>query len=681
MSSLDLKEFLAGYLVEVDEHLRASARNLMEVERLAALQQSIARPVRELFRAMHTIKGLSAMVGVEPVVEIAHAMEAVLRVADRAGGKLDAGALDELVHGVRAIGVRVAAVGGGREVAPAPQALLDALAGLTVVAPTGTNVRGPLELPEDLRGKLTAAETDELLGASRTGRRAIRIDFVPSPAQTERGLNITAVRERIGQLGDLVKVVPMSVTRTPAAPGGLAFALLVTTDVDDAALAEAAGTDPAQVMTLSAPAGETAASHLPAHDEQDPDDVGSLYPDSTDLLGEPGGVVRVPVARLDEALERLSALVVTRFRLARATSNLAAAGIDVRELANIVHESGQRLRDLRAAIMRARTISVDELLERVPLLVRGLSRTTGKEVRLEVASNRAELDKGVGERLFPAILHLIRNAVDHAIEPPDERERLGKPREGVIRVECHERGQNQLELTISDDGRGIDRARVAARAGRPAPETSEELLALITAPGFSTCEEVTTTSGRGVGMDIVKRVAVDELRGELTLETEPGRGTRFSLRVPLTITIVDAFSFACADQSFVVPVSMVDEIVEVDRARVRRPPGQAVARAMIGLFDRRGETVPICDLDACLELGAPRGAATKAILVRRKGRPFAFAVDRMLGQQEVVVRPVDDPLVRVVGVAGSTDLGDGRPTLVIDLLALSARLSGAGARA
>jgi two-component system chemotaxis sensor kinase CheA len=182
-------------------------------------------------------------------------------------------------------------------------------------------------------------------------------------------------------------------------------------------------------------------------------------------------------------------------------------------------------------------------------------------------------------------------------------------------------------------------------------------------------------------MDIVRRVAVDQLRGELSVHTEPGRGTRFTLKVPLTLTIVDAFSFSCADHSFVVPVSMVDEIVELDRTRVRRPPGPAVARAMIGLFDRRGETVPVCDLDACLDLGVPRDAATKAILVRRNGRPFAFAVDRMTGQQEVVVRPVDDPLVRVVGVAGSTDLGDGRPTLVIDLLALSARLSGAGATA
>jgi two-component system, chemotaxis family, sensor kinase CheA len=668
VSSVDLKEFLAGYLIEVEEHLRSAARNLLDVERLLPLGQSAARPVRELFRSIHTVKGLSAMVGVDPVVELAHAMETVLRAADRASGWLDPAAIDLLVRGVRAIEVRVAAVAAGQDVPVASRSLVDALAALTVAKEPTPRATAAIDLPDELRQKLGEAELDELARSAADGRRAVRVDFVPSPAQSERGLNITSVRERIGRLGTLVKVLPLSVPRSPEAPGGLAFALLVATAATDEELAEAAGAEPVSVTTLIAAAA-------PAAEAEPGDDSGdfAVPAETFDRIGD--SVVRVPVARLDDALERLSALVVTRFRLVRAVATLAASGADVRELGHIVQESGQRLRDLRAAIMRARMISVAELLERVPLIVRGLSRTTGKEVHLEIDARRAELDKAVGDRLFPAILHLIRNAVDHAIEPPDERERLGKLREGLIRVECVERANNQLELIISDDGRGVDAVRVAERAGRPVPDSSDELLALITAPGLSTRDEVTETSGRGLGMDIVKRIIVDQLRGDLLLATEAGRGTRFTLRVPLSITIVDAFSFSCAGQSFVVPVSMVDEILEVDRARVRRPPSAAERALQVGLIDRRGEVVPICDLDACLDLGA-RASATKAILVRRNGRPFAFAVDRMLGQQEVVVRPIDDPLVRVTGVAGSTDLGDGRPTLVIDLVALSARLSG-----
>lgn len=670
MSSLDLKEFLAGYLLEVEEHLRSAGRYLLEAERLAAAGQPISRPVRELFRSMHTIKGLSAMIGIEPVVELAHAMEAVLRAADRGQRRLESEAIDLLVGGVRAIQARVAALAAGAEVPPAPRAMVDALVAVAVARIGAAGAPIAVELPADLSDKVSPAEAQELGAGAAAGRRAVRIDFVPSPARSERGFNITSVREHLGQLGDLVKVVPLSRSRSPEAPGGIAFALLMVTGADDKALAASAGVDPSAVLTLSVAAPPGAGEPGDAGD-------GDGWSDDGDLLGDSGGVVRVPVARLDDALERLSALVVTRFRLARAAAQLAARGVDVRELTHIVQESGQRLRDLRASIMRARMISVDELLERVPLVVRGLSRTTGKEVRLEIDAHRAELDKAVGERLFPAVLHLVRNAVDHAIEPPAERERLGKPREGLIRVECHERANNTLELTVSDDGRGIDGARVAERAGRPLPTSGEELLALIVAPGLSTRDEATTTSGRGLGMDIVRRIAVDQLRGGLALDTEPGRGSRFTLRVPLTITIIDAFSFSCAGQSFVVPVSMVDEILDVDHDLVRRPPASSDrTRPAIGLLDRRGETVPICDLEACLELGRPAAGASKAILVRRNGRPFAFAVDRLLGQHEVVVRPVEDPLVRVAGVSGSTDLGDGRPVLVIDLLALSARLAG-----
>ena len=162
-----------------------------------------------------------------------------------------------------------------------------------------------------------------------------------------------------------------------------------------------------------------------------------------------------------------------------------------------------------------------------------------------LATGNAELDKAVAERIFPAVVHLVRNAVDHAIESPAERRAAGKPEAGLLTVACHERSDNQLELTVTDDGRGVDAAAVAARAGAPVPNTDAALLELLALPGLSTKATVTTTSGRGVGMDIVRRIAVDELRGELSMRTTPGQGTTFALRIPLSITIVDAFSFLC----------------------------------------------------------------------------------------------------------------------------------------
>src|SRR5690606_20089953 len=213
-------------------------------------------------------------------------------------------------------------------------------------------------------------------------------------------------------------------------------------------------------------------------------------------------VVRVDVERLDAALEGLSELVIGRFRIERALQELTAAGADTRALAQAVAEQSRELKRLRGAILRLRLVPVTELLEPLPLIVRGLRAKTGKAVELHVERSAAELDKSVAERIFPAIVHLVRNAVDHGLEAPEERRRAGKPETGRVGVRCVELTNAQLEISVSDDGRGIDRGQLAERAGRPVPNDDAELLELLARPGFSTREQVTTTSGRGFGVDI-----------------------------------------------------------------------------------------------------------------------------------------------------------------------------------
>ncbi|HKO93498.1 MAG TPA: chemotaxis protein CheW, partial [Polyangiaceae bacterium] len=376
--------------------------------------------------------------------------------------------------------------------------------------------------------------------------------------------------------------------------------------------------------------------------------------------------------RLDEALERLAALVVTRSRLERACSSLVQDG-GARELGNIIVEQRRQLRDLRAAIMRARMVSVSEVLARAPLLVRGLVRSSNKLAQLTIDAGQSELDKAVADRLFPAIVHLLRNAVDHAIETPEERRRNGKPEEGQLRVRCSERSGNQLALEVSDDGRGIDRESVAKRAGLPVPTDDAELLALVVRPGLSTLDEATHLSGRGLGMDIVKRIVVDELGGKLQLSTQPGQGTRFTLLVPLSVTVLEAFSFSCAERTFVIPVSAVEALAEIEPEQIRPAPNPDTRPSAARLLAHRGGSVPLYRLSSLLGIHAEAPHSAKAILMRREDELFAFEVDRMLGQQEIVVRPLKDPLVTVEGVTGSTDLGDGRPTLVLDPLQLLQR--------
>jgi two-component system chemotaxis sensor kinase CheA len=668
-NTIDLQEYLGAYLAEAEEQLALANAKLLQVDASIKQGETNPRAVRDLFRALHTIKSLSAMVGVDPIVAIAHCMESALRLADRSDGKLSADAVDTLLKGVRAIEQRVRALAEKKPIPAPPEGLLEAI---DQIKPDSAKVAGAtrviLNLDPALASKLAPFELAALACDGKDGRRAVRGDFMPSPSKVEKGLSINTVRERVGAIAEIVKVIPVSVLRTVDAPGGLSFALLVVTSASDADLAAAIGIEPDALQPLGG---------VGDHEVDDP----WIPPEEVEVQESPSlhrrSIVRVDVERLDDAMEQLSALIVTRSRLARAVSAMAEAGVNTRELAQIVKDNSRQLRDLRAAILRVRMVPVSEVLDRVPLIMRGLSRESGKQVRLLVETGNVELDKAVAERVFPAIVHIVRNAVDHAIEAPNERLRAGKPPDGTLRIVCSTHSNTRLELSISDDGAGVDRAAVARRIGREIGSGDDALLDALCLAGLSTRAEATTTSGRGLGMDIVRRIVVNQLGGELFMKTARGIGTTFTLRVPLTIAIVDAFTFECAGQRFVVPVSTVDEILEIDREKVRHGPSRATKgeARYAGLVERRGEAIPLVDLASIFHLPSAAGAIPRqALLVRRENGAMAFGIDRVQGQQEAVVRPLTDPLVQVPGIAGATDLGDGRPTLVLDLVALGATL-------
>lgn len=664
-NNINLKEFLNAYLAEADEHLALANRMLLEVDAAVREGQSNPRAVRELFRALHTLKGLSAMVGVEPVVAIAHRMENSLRGADREGGKLSAAAVDTLLKGVRAIEQRIRALSEKKEIAAPPRALLDELDALdTSGAQHDLASDQVLDLDPAIASKLAPFQLEALIKSPSIGKRAIRIDFVPSPERAEKGFSINSVRERVALIAEIVKVVPISIPRTIEAPGGLSFALLLITSATDAAIAVAVGMASDAVIALTPSAGIAVAIESAIDVDETADEAS--------LAIQPRSTVRVSVERLDDAMEQLSSLIVTRSKITRVVAEMTEAGADTRELAQIVRENARQLRDLRAAILRVRMVPVADVLDRVPLIVRELRRESAKQIRLVVDAGNAELDKAVAERIFPAIVHLIRNAVDHAIESPEERLAAGKPPEGMLKLTSIAQSNTRLELTVSDDGRGVDRAVVERRAGHAIASTDAALLDALCEAGLSTRTEASTTSGRGMGMDIVKRIVVDQLGGELLMKTERGVGTTFTLRVPLTIAIVEAFTLDCAEQRFVVPVSMIEEILEIDPSKVVGGPGGTTRTTLYsGMIERRGEVIPLVDLAHVFALSHGESRMRQALLVRRNGEPMAFALEKVRGQQEAVVRPLIDPLVQVRGISGATDLGDGKPTLVLDLVSLS----------
>ena len=675
--NVDLKEFRSAFVAEAEEHLSAIQSLLLAIERGNREEQGHVAPreLRELMRLLHTVKGLAAMVGVDSIVMVAHRMESVVKSAERAGGTLEERAIEVLIAATRTIETAVQAVAAQRPAPAPPPELLGELDAIEPPAPAES-----VELPLDpaIAAKLSASEQQQLRQGARRGRRAIRVDFAPSAEKASRGLSITSVRERVAAVAEIVKVVPLTMTATDTKPGGLVFALVVLTDATDEQIADAAGTSADSVTLLIARetgGPEVVRAFAPEHNDDEPQVEGSR------------DVLRVEVGRVDDAIEMLGGLVVTRSRMAHALDRLEASGADTRELRAILADSARQLRDLRAAILRIRMVPMSAVLERLPLVVRGLARTSGKQVRIHLDVGSAELDKTVAERLFPALVHLVRNAVDHGIETPEERLAAGKSEAATVTIRSTMLDRN-VEIRVSDDGRGVDRARVAAKAGQPVPTTDAALLDLLCKAGLSTRAEVDTTSGRGVGMDIVRKIVVHRLGGELALETQPGVGTSFVLRVPLTVAIVDAFVIRCGGERFAVPVPVVEEIVELAEDRLvtgPRPPRAVIdTRALATvpqLLARRGRTVPVLDLARVLAL--PVEGASPHGLVGRRGADelAAWAVDRVLGQQEIVVRPLVDPLVSSPGIAGSTDLGDGRATLVLDLLSLWAYIGSSEGRA
>lgn len=652
---VDLQEFIGGFIVEAEELVASANTLLLEIE--LGINEGTTRPraVRDLFRALHTIKGLAGMVGVEPIVEISHALETLVRAADCNGGRLRRGAVEVALQAVRAIGERVRAVAERRVPARAPESLLAALASTDAGSEA---ISTPPAVDAAWDARLSTGERAQLVDALRRGSSVWTLTFAPSEANAARGITIATVRASLAAMSDILKVAPRSLPDG----GGIAFDFLVISDAAVGTLAAAAMITPEQVSQLVAPP-DVLTPTTPEGDD-------GLLATEADHLDDHAAhfgrsVVRVDLNRLDELQEQLSLLIVSRFRLEREIAALVDRGIDVRRLREVAELQQRQLRDLRRAILRVRMVRVSEVLEPLALMVRSLTRPGVKEARLVIDARDAELDKAVADRLLPAIVHLVRNAIDHAIEPVEERLAGGKERAGVLRVTCAEIAGNQLELTIADDGRGIDRAKIARRAHRVV-EDDETLLEVLTTPGFSTRDVATQTSGRGLGMDIVRRVAVTELGGDLGITTTVGLGTTFRMRVPLTIAIIEVFSFECSGRAFVVPVGSVEEIFELARDHDGLP-GPVQAGPVSGtLLERRGRAMPVLALGPLLEVGGGE-AARKAIVVKRNGEPVAFTVDRMLGRHEVVVRPVDDPLVRVLGVAGATDLGDGKPTLVLDL--------------
>ena len=360
--------------------------------------------------------------------------------------------------------------------------------------------------------------------------------------------------------------------------------------------------------------------------------------------------VRVNVAHLDRLLNLAGEMVVNKSRLWRIQRRH-----DLADLEEALEEHDRVLADLQAGVLTARTVPVARVFNRFPRMVRDLARRESKMVDLVIKGAEMELDRAILQELGDPLLHLLRNAIDHGLETPAERAAAGKPASGQLRLAAA-RHQGRAVITVEDDGRGMDPAalrRVAVERGlltaeQAAALTDDEAFMLICRPGFSTARQVTDVSGRGVGMDVVRR-QVESLRGHLEIASQVGRGTRFTLRLPLTLAIIQALLVRVANETYAVPLSHVHRVVKVQPQ----------------------ESLPLRSLAELLDL-APRNhdGPLYALVIERGGQHVGLVVDELLGREEIVIESLRGFLGRIPGLAGATILGEGEVVLVLDVVNL-----------
>lgn len=661
-SDLPFAEFIDDYFAECDEHL-ALAR-----ECLLALEGSIGHPsldanvVNDLFRSFHSIKGLSAMVGVRDAESIAHQMESSLSALRRQSITLSKPGFETLLKGVAALEQVIAAR--HENVAPpsieAISARLDEFVRLEVT-PTVSSPSAPLE------SRRPAESAASLRHAADSQARQWTIVFVPSQEASARGLNVNTVRERLKQVGEVVSATP-----AVGADGKISFHFVLASDGPEATFDE--WRREGLVVSLVEP--PVAAAAVPSDEKLEPHDVTRAVSPSRLM---PSNVVRVDLERLDELMRLVGDLVVSRSRLQQELERVGGTGLrhEVRALDEINHAMERQLRDLREGLMRVRLVPIGEIFTRMQFVVRDLIGDQGKQASLQIRGETTEIDKFLVERMMDPLLHLVRNAISHGLETPAERRAAGKPPAGAMELRASANGET-IQIELEDDGRGIDREAVLRKAREsgivPASFVSLDdaaLLDVLCSPGFSTRDEADRASGRGVGMAVV-RSTVEELGGTITLETQPGVGTRFSIQLPLTLAIADSLIVEVAGQLYAVPQVAVREVLKLQPADLTPMENNELIR-------HRDGVLPLVRLAELFGKPMRRDREFHALVVGFGLTGLAVGVDRVVGLREIVVRALNDPLIRVPGISGATELGDGRVVLILDTAQLVRTFSRRGA--
>ncbi|RKH45573.1 chemotaxis protein CheA [Corallococcus sp. AB050B] len=712
---------LAEFVAEATEILDALGRDLLALDE-ARGQEADPEHINGIFRAAHSLKGLSGLFGQERISQLAHAAEDLLDRLRLGRLTLDDKVLDTLVDALdtfQALLGEASRSEEGQELSQRTRAMEDRMARLGSPPPAvEEDPLERLELDGMVRAVFTEYEEHRLRENVRRGVSLWRVRAAFDLTDFDQGL--ADLNARLKPLGEVISTLPSS---RPGGANGIAFDLIFGAKVDARALEAGLKGTPAELAPLSVrPPLEAADTEvlppLGADEEEEGDDEGlvettSLATVSSPPMGSPPRMravtppatvvglqaaasapipagrpkseetsmrsltqtVRVDIGRLDGLINMVGELLLIKANLqrlaetSRQDGTVALSKLFGQELSRETRQLERKLEALQEGLLEARMVPVGQVFDKLARLVRKIAREAGKEIDFVSSGGEVELDKLIVEELSDPLMHLIRNAIDHGAEGPESRLSAGKPRRAVVRLRAEQKG-NHVVISVSDDGSGIDEVRVRevalARGLVTPPQVSEmtrrELLNLIFLPGFSTRSSVSALSGRGVGLDVVKN-NLGNLSGIIDVWSERGKGTAFHLTLPVTLAIVRALVVGVSGRTYAVPLNSVLEILSVQPRDIRTVERREV-------LDLRGQTLPFLRLSRLFHLPEREVNRHFVVVVGLAQQRLGIAVDELFGQQDIVTKPLGGRLSGVKGISGATDLGNRRTVLVLDVAEL-----------
>ncbi|EGT0661921.1 chemotaxis protein CheA [Citrobacter werkmanii] len=667
--SMDISDFYQTFFDEADELLADMEQHLLDLVPEAPDSEQL----NAIFRAAHSIKGGAGTFGFTILQETTHLMENLLDEARRGEMQLNADIINLFLETKDIMQEQLDAYKNSEEPDAASfEYICNALRQLALEAKGETSPA--LVNTAKLSVVDSAAIQEEAVANPAAAREEFKKRIILSRLKSSE---VDLLEEELGNLATLTDVVKGSDTLSATLDGNLAeddiiavLCFVIEADqiefetisaapvaVDAQAETEAVAVVAPPQPVAVAPAAKAAASEAPhARAERDKPARAS---ESTSI--------RVAVEKVDQLINLVGELVITQSMLAQRSNELDP--VNHGDLITSMGQLQRNARDLQESVMSIRMMPMEYVFSRFPRLVRDLAGKLGKQVELTQVGSSTELDKSLIERIIDPLTHLVRNSLDHGIELPEKRLEAGKSPIGNLTLSAEHQGGN-ICIEVTDDGAGLNRERILAKAisqGMPIHEnmSDDEVGMLIFAPGFSTAEQVTDVSGRGVGMDVVKR-NIQEMGGHVEIQSKQGQGTTIRILLPLTLAILDGMSVRVADEVFILPLNAVMESLQ---------PREEDLHPLAGgerVLEVRGEYLPLVELWKVFEVEGAKTEATQGIVVilQSAGRRYALLVDQLIGQHQVVVKNLESNYRKVPGISAATILGDGSVALIVDVSAL-----------